>query len=95
MTGALASDCDEAIGVGAEDRPPEHAVSAVTPEATTKPTTIVERHIGPVPDSVVTSRASSEGHFLALTFAITAESRAQLDALYRELSSCPEILVAL
>ncbi len=57
--------------------------------------TIVERHIGPVPDSVVTSRASSEGHFLALTFAITAESRAQLDALYRELSSCPEILVAL
>jgi putative lipoic acid-binding regulatory protein len=56
---------------------------------------IVERHIGPLPETVVSSRASSEGNFLAITFAITAESRAQLDALYEELSSCPEILVAL
>ena len=56
---------------------------------------IVERHIGPLPEAIVTSRASSEGNFLAITFAITAESRAQLDALYHELSSCPEILVAL
>ena len=56
---------------------------------------IVERHLGPVPESVVTARASSAGNFLALTFDITAESRAQLDALYRELSGCPQILVAL
>ena len=56
---------------------------------------IVERHAGPVLESGVTARASSEGNFLALTFAITAESRAQLDALYQELTRCPEILVAL
>jgi uncharacterized protein len=57
--------------------------------------TIVERHAGPLPDSGVSARASREGNFIALTFAITAESRDQLDAIYRELSSCPEILVAL
>jgi len=56
---------------------------------------IVERHAGPIPDGDVTTRASREGNFLALTFAITAESRAQLDALYLELTSCPEVLVAL
>lgn len=57
--------------------------------------TIVERHAGPVPEAGVRSRASAEGNFLALTFSITAESREQLDALYRELTSCPEVLVAL
>ena len=66
-----------------------------TPEFRTAACTIVERHAGPVPAAGVTSRASSEGNFLALTFAITAASRAQLDALYQELSSCPQILVAL
>jgi putative lipoic acid-binding regulatory protein len=56
---------------------------------------IVERHAGPLADSGVSVRASSEGNFVALTFSITAESREQLDALYRELTSCPEVLVAL
>ena len=56
---------------------------------------IVERHIGALPDTGVSLRASSEGTFLAITFTITAASRAQLDALYEELSNCPEILVAL
>jgi putative lipoic acid-binding regulatory protein len=65
------------------------------PEFRAAARSIVERHLGPQPETVVTSRASSEGNFLALTFAITAESRAQLDELYRELSSCPQILVAL
>jgi putative lipoic acid-binding regulatory protein len=65
------------------------------PEFRTAARAIVERHIGPVPETVVTSRASKEGTFLALTFAITAESREQLDALYQELTSCPEVLVAL
>ncbi|HZF16791.1 MAG TPA: DUF493 domain-containing protein [Steroidobacteraceae bacterium] len=65
------------------------------PEFRSAARTIVERHAGPVPESGVKSRASAEGHFLALTFSITAESREQLDALYRELTSCPEVLVAL
>jgi len=60
-----------------------------------KARTIVERHVGPLTDAEVAARSSSEGTFLALTFAITAESREQLDALYRELSNCPEVLVAL
>jgi len=66
-----------------------------TAEFRAKARAIVERHVGPLIDAEVATRSSSEGNFLALTFAITAESREQLDALYRELSSCPEILVAL
>lgn len=58
-------------------------------------TGIVEKHAGKLPESSVRSRPSAEGNFLALTFSITAESREQLDALYRELTSCPEVLVAL
>jgi putative lipoic acid-binding regulatory protein len=66
-----------------------------TAEFRARARTIVERHVGPLADAEVAARSSSAGNFLALTFAITAESREQLDALYLELSSCPDILVAL
>ncbi len=40
-------------------------------------------------------RASSAGKYLSLTCTINASSRAQLDALYRELSSHPLVKVVL
>ena len=56
---------------------------------------IIERHAGPVPDSSVRTRTSTDGNFLALTYLVIATSREQLDAIYRELTACKTVLMAL
>jgi uncharacterized protein len=56
---------------------------------------IVERHAGPVTPDRITERMSREGKFLALTYTIRAESRAQLDSIYQDLTDSGVVLVAL
>ena len=56
---------------------------------------IVERHAGPLSDAGIKTRTSSDGNFLALTYTIKARSREQLDAIYRELTACKSVLMAL
>ena len=56
---------------------------------------IIERHAGPLADERVKVRTSSDGNFLALTYTVTAQSREQLDAIYRELTACTAVLMAL
>ncbi|HEX3395795.1 MAG TPA: DUF493 domain-containing protein [Steroidobacteraceae bacterium] len=56
---------------------------------------IVERHAGPIPDSSVKTRTSADGNFLALTYVVHATSREQLDKIYRELTACKSVLMAL
>jgi uncharacterized protein len=56
---------------------------------------IIERHTGPLADSSVRVRTSTDGNFLAVTFVITAASREQLDAIYREITTCKAVLMAL
>jgi putative lipoic acid-binding regulatory protein len=57
--------------------------------------TIIERHSGPILDSSVRTRTSADGNFLALTYLVLANSREQLDAIYRELTACKSVLMAL
>jgi putative lipoic acid-binding regulatory protein len=61
--------------------------------AVTQP--LIERHAGPLQDDRVRSRTSKDGNFLALTYTVTATSREQLDAIYRELTACKLVLMAL
>jgi putative lipoic acid-binding regulatory protein len=56
---------------------------------------IVERHAGPLSETSVKTRTSGDGNFLALTYTIKAQSREQLDAIYRELTACKSVLMAL
>lgn len=56
---------------------------------------IVERHAGPLAADQITERMSREGRFLALTYTIRAESRAQLDGIYQDLTDSGVVLVAL
>lgn len=56
---------------------------------------ILAEHVAPMESLNVTRQASSAGRFVSLTVSFTAESRAQLDALYRALSGDPHVLVAL
>ena len=56
---------------------------------------IIERHAGPMSPERISERMSREGRFLALTYTITAESRAQLDRIYQDLTDSGVVLVAL
>jgi uncharacterized protein len=56
---------------------------------------IIERHAGPVTEASVRTRTSADGNFLALTYLVQATSREQLDAIYRELTACKAVLMAL
>ena len=56
---------------------------------------IIERHAGPIEDSSVKTRTSADGNFLALTYTVHATSREQLDSIYRELTACKSVLMAL
>jgi uncharacterized protein len=56
---------------------------------------IIERHAGPQPDSSIRTRTSGDGNFLALTYLVRASSQQQLDTIYRELTACKSVLMAL
>lgn len=56
---------------------------------------IVERHAGALRADCISERASRRGKFLALTYTIRAQSRAQLDRIYQELTASGVVLVAL
>jgi uncharacterized protein len=56
---------------------------------------IIERHAGPMPEDKIRVRTSADGNFLALTYLVHATGREQLDAIYRELTACKSVLMAL
>lgn len=56
---------------------------------------ILGRHTGDLPDTAVKTTPSSKGNFISITATINAQSRTQLDAIYRDLSEHEDILVAL
>lgn len=56
---------------------------------------VVEEHAGPLGEDAVRTASSRNGRFVSMTVTIRAESRQQLDAIYRAASAHEEILVAL
>ncbi len=56
---------------------------------------IVTRHTGPLNEGAVTLRPSSNGKYVSVTVTIHAESKQQLDAVYRELTAHERVLMAL
>lgn len=56
---------------------------------------IVRRHAPDMAEAAVAVRPSAEGKYLAVTVTIQAQSRAQLDAIYRDLVACEQVLMAL
>jgi putative lipoic acid-binding regulatory protein len=55
---------------------------------------IIRKH-ATVEEGLVTTRLSRGGRFLSLTVRVYAESQAQLDAIYRELSAHERVLMML
>jgi putative lipoic acid-binding regulatory protein len=56
---------------------------------------IVQKHAGTIAAQQIEERPSRDGNYLSLTCTFPARSREQLDALYRELTSCERVLVVL
>jgi putative lipoic acid-binding regulatory protein len=56
---------------------------------------IVQKHAGDIAPEQIEERPSRDGNYLSLTCTFAAQSREQLDALYRELTSCERVLVVL
>lgn len=56
---------------------------------------IITRHVEPHDLLAVNRRLSGRENYLALTFIITARSYEQLDAIYRSLSACDDVLFSI
>ena len=56
---------------------------------------IISRHVPDLPVESFTARPSSGGKYLSVSVTFIAESRTQIDGLYRELGSHKRVLVAL
>ena len=56
---------------------------------------IVEKHAGEIDMQRIEERPSRDGTYLGITITVTATSKAQLDAIYMELTSCERVLVSL
>jgi putative lipoic acid-binding regulatory protein len=56
---------------------------------------IVTRHFGDLAEGSIEERPSRGGRYLSLTITVRPENKAQLDAVYLELTSCRQVLVAL
>ena len=56
---------------------------------------VFRRHAPDLDETKIESRTSREGKYLSLTIPINAVSRAQLDALYGEVSDHPLVTMAL
>ena len=56
---------------------------------------LVQRHAPDFKAETVEMRASSSGNYLSVTCVVRASSRAQLDAIYREITAHPWVKMAL
>ncbi|MCF6235822.1 MAG: DUF493 domain-containing protein [Gammaproteobacteria bacterium] len=56
---------------------------------------IVRKHVDDITDGAVKNRPSKNGKYTAITITFEATSKAQLDAIYQELSDHPLVLMAL
>lgn len=57
--------------------------------------TIIRKHCEEVSETAFTTRPSKDGKYLALSATVHIDSKEQLDDIYRELSSNPNVLMVL
>ncbi len=56
---------------------------------------LIRKHIPDLRENAIRSRPSKDGKYLALTITVEANNKEQLDAIYRELTASPYVLMAL
>lgn len=58
-------------------------------------TNIILTHAAKFAGATVTTTSSSSGKYISITVTIEAESKAQLDRIYQDLTDCEQVLVSL
>ena len=71
------------------------AMGRQSPEFEGQITTIVNRHLSGAPILNLRARCSRQGRYVSVTCLIHAANREQLDAIYLDLNSEPEVLMTL
>ena len=56
---------------------------------------IVEKHTGPLDEDAIQSALSRNGRFVSVTITVIAESREQLDNIYRDATAHDDVIMAL
>ncbi len=56
---------------------------------------IIRKHVIDLPENAAQTKASKNGRFHSVTVVFTATSKAQLDAIYMELTACSRIKMVL
>ena len=56
---------------------------------------LVEKHTGPLDDDAIDSALSRNGRFVSVTITVIAESREQLDNIYRDATAHDDVIMAL
>ena len=56
---------------------------------------LVEKHTGPLDDAAVQASLSRNGRFVSVTITVIAESREQLDNIYRDATAHDDVIMAL
>jgi putative lipoic acid-binding regulatory protein len=56
---------------------------------------LISRHAPGIPETAVNSRSSKGGKWVSVTVTLRAESKAQLDAIYLDLSAHEKVVMAL
>ena len=74
---------------------PIKIMGANEPDFATHACELVASHVDDLTQADVDQRVSSNGRFVAVTISIQARSKAQLDAIYRDLSASSRVLMAL
>lgn len=77
--------CDFPIKVMGQDSPEFRAMALA----------LIESHTGPLGAERIKTAVSRNGRFVSITVTINAQSKDQLDDIYRDVSGHPSILMAL
>lgn len=74
---------------------PVKAMGRTGPELEIAIMEIFGRHVPDIPQGAVKFVASKKGNYTSITVTINAQSKQQLDDIYRDLSACEHVLYAL
>lgn len=56
---------------------------------------IFKRHVPDLAEDAIKQRPSGKGNYLAITVTINATSKAQLDAIYMDLTACEHVAMSI
>jgi putative lipoic acid-binding regulatory protein len=74
---------------------PIKIIGRESPEFRALARSLVEKHTGSLPDDAIHAALSRNGSFVSVTVTVHAQSKQQLDDIYREVTSNDEVLMAL